>query len=258
MMTEMTWNEFCELYFEEAKNAAENNLKKLRNQLGQIDPHVDLDYVRDAAVLAAMEKAYTHYDPSKGAKIKTFLKTVVHNEIVDTLKKESKAAAKQQDIDDVKTIVKSIAEEESDGSDGVEARKKLIPRLRAAMDKLKPSDQIILYYYLEDQKTYVSKSAEALKVSENFVSVRRNRIFKLLPKLMEMTRSEYLKECYNVEDAVFASNRNRSIGYISIKNESPNVIGEEMPFSFARRVNPIMPTLDTGMLAEMICYECGL
>ena len=258
MMTEKTWDEFCELYFEEAKKAAETNLKKQSNKLGKISAYVDLDYVRDTAVLDAMEKTYIHYDSSRGASVKTFLKTLVRNAIVDTLEKESKAVAKQQDIDDVKTIVKSIAEEESDGSDGVEARKKLIPRLRAAMDKLKPSDQIILYYYLEDQKTYVSKSAEALKVSENFVSVRRNRIFKLLPKLMEMTRAEYMQECYKVEDAVFASNRNRSIGYISIKNESPNIIGEEMPFTFARRVNPIMPTLDTGMLAEMICNECGL
>ena len=179
MKTEMTWNEFCELYFDTAKKAAEIYLQKQKNKLGQINPRVDLDYVRDTAVLSAMEKAYAKYDSSKGAKITTFLSTLVHNSIVDTLEKESKEAAKQQDIDDVKTIIKDIAEE---GSDGSEARKKLIPRLREAIDKLSPSDQIILFHYLADKKNYVAKSAEALQVSENYVSVRRNRIFKQLPQ----------------------------------------------------------------------------
>jgi len=255
MKTEMTWNEFCELYYDTAKRAAEVNLTKLGRKLGQIDPHVDLDYVRDTAVLEAMEKAYTHYDSSKGTKITTFLSTLVHNAVVDTLEKESKAAAKQQDIDDVKTVVKAIAEEEADGTDGAEARKKLIPRLRAAMDKLSASDQIILFYYLEDRKSYIAKSVEALKVSENFVSVRRNRIFKQLPKLMEMTRSEYMKACYD-ESTVFASNTTtfKSIigrGKISVMRE------EAMAAFRVRQANPILPSLNTDMLAELLCNECG-
>jgi DNA-directed RNA polymerase specialized sigma24 family protein len=252
----MTWNEFCELYFDTAKKSAEINLKKLSAKLGQINPHVDLDYVRDTAVLSAMEKAYTHYDASRGAKITTYLSTLVHNEIVDTLEKESKAAAKQQDIDDVKTVVKSLAEEVSDGSDGYEARKKLLPRLRAAMDKLSPSDQIILFYYLEDQKSYVSKSVEALKVSENYVSVRRHRIFRLLPRLMEMTRAEYLRACYDtesLESGVFASYKSMVPG----SKQLSTIREEAMSATRARRANPILPTLDTDLLAAMLCDECG-
>ena len=36
MKTEMTWNEFCELYFDTAKKAAEIYLQKQKNKLGQI------------------------------------------------------------------------------------------------------------------------------------------------------------------------------------------------------------------------------
>ena len=245
MKTEMTWNEFCELYFDTAKKAAEIYLQKQKNKLGQINPRVDLDYVRDTAVLSAMEKAYAKYDSSKGAKITTFLSTLVHNSIVDTLEKESKEAAKQQDIDDVKTIIKDIAEE---GSDGSEARKKLIPRLREAIDKLSPSDQIILFHYLEDKKNYVAKSAEALQVSENYVSVRRNRIFKQLPKLMEMTRPDYLRFCYDTESNVFASAENY--------NKLP--LPQKMVLVRHHLANPIMPALDVDLLVTMICDEFGI
>ena len=67
MKTEWTWNEFCELYFDSAKKSAEIYLQKQARKLGGLDRRVDLDYVRDSAVLTAMEKAYAHYDASKGA-----------------------------------------------------------------------------------------------------------------------------------------------------------------------------------------------
>ena len=85
MKTEWTWNEFCELYYDTAKKSAEINLQKQVRKLGGVDRRVDLDYVRDSAALTAMEKAYAHFDASRGAKITTFLSTLVHNEIVDQL-----------------------------------------------------------------------------------------------------------------------------------------------------------------------------
>ena len=204
MKTEWTWNEFCELYFDSAKKSAEIYLQKQARKLGGLDRRVDLDYVRDSAVLTAMEKAYAHYDASKGAKITTYLATLVHNEIVDLVEKESKAAAAQRDIDEVKTAIKALADEGSSDSGTAAARMKLIPRLRAAIEKLSPSDQIILNYYLEDKSSYVAKSVHALQVSENYISVRRHRIFKLLPTLMEMTKADYQRFCYDYEGGAFA------------------------------------------------------
>ena len=253
MKTEWTWNEFCELYYDTAKKSAEIYLQKQVRKLKGVDRRVDLDYVRDSAALTAMEKAYAHFDASRGAKITTFLSTLVHNEIVDQLEKESKAAAVQQDIDDVKTAVKALkalANEAPSDTGSSDARAKLIPRLRAAIDKLSPGDQIILNYYLEDKDTYVAKSVHALQVSENYVSVRRHRIFKMLPSLMEMTKADYQRFCYDYEGGAFA-------GGGLMNNDS---VLFEMTLTRRRitPVNPIQPSLDPEIMAARLVVECGL
>ena len=256
MMTEWTWNEFCELYFDTAKKSAEIYLQKQVRKLKGVDRRVDLDYVRDSAALTAMEKAYAHFDASRGAKITTFLSTLVHNEVVDQLEKESKAAAVQQDIDDVKTAVKALkalADEAPSDTGSSDARAKLIPRLRAAIDKLSPGDQVILNYYLEDKDTYVAKSVHALQVSENYVSVRRHRIFKLLPTLMEMTKADYQRFCYDYEGGAFA--RGIELGNELIQFNTINTKTSVLPL---RRANPILPSLDPETMAARLVGELGL
>ena len=253
MKTEWTWNEFCELYYDTAKKSAEIYLQKQVRKLKGVDRRVDLDYVRDSAALTAMEKAYAHYDASRGARITTYLSTLVHNEVVDQLEKESKAAAVQRDIDDVKAAVKALkalADEAPSDTGSSDARAKLIPRLRAAIDKLSPGDQIILNYYLEDKDTYVAKSVHALQVSENYVSVRRFRIFKLLPSLMEMTKADYQRFCYDYEGGAFA-------GGNLLNNDS---VLFEMALTRRRisPVNPILPSLDPEIMAARLVVECGL
>lgn len=252
MMTEWTWNEFCELYFDSAKKSAEIYLQKQARKLGGLDRRVDLDYVRDSAVLTAMEKAYAHYDASKGAKITTYLATLVHNEIVDLVEKESKAAAAQRDIDEVKTAIKALALADEGLSDSgtAAARMKLIPRLRAAIEKLSPSDQIILNYYLEDKSSYVAKSVLALQVSENYISVRRHRIFKLLPSLMEMTKADYRRFCYDYEGGAFAGG--------SLMNNDSVLFEMTLTRRRITPVNPIQPSLDLEIMAARLMVECGL
>lgn len=228
MMTDLTWNEFCELYYETAKSSADMHLARLHAKLGGFDRHVDEAYVVDAAVLSALEKTYACFDSARGVKMTTYLSTLVHNELVDEVKKESRAAAKQRDIDDLKTALKSFSDDTS-----AEARAELIPRLMNAIAKLSPSDQVILNYYLEDRSTYISRSVETLGVSENYVSVRRHHIFERLPKLMEMTRADYLRFCDNY-NVVLA-------GKTSFKKV-------DVPILF----NPILPLLDVGKMAEKI------
>ena len=149
-MTDLTWNEFCQLYYESAKKAADIHLARQRAKLGGFNKHVDEKYVVDAAVLSALEKVYAKYDSNRGVKITTFLSNVVHNELVDEIKKESNAAARQDSIDNLKTAVLSVSRDSSS-----EALEKMIPLLREAILKLSPSDQIILNYYLENKSTYV-------------------------------------------------------------------------------------------------------
>jgi len=253
MKTEWTWNEFCELYYDSAKKSAEIHLQKQVRKLKGVDRRVDLDYVRDSAALTAMEKAYAHYDASRGARITTYLSTLVHNEVVDQLEKESKAAAVQRDIDDVKTAVKALkalADEAPSDTGSSDARAKLIPRLRAAIDKLSPGDQVILNYYLEDKDTYVAKSVHALQVSENYVSVRRFRIFRQLPALMDMTKADYQRFCYDYEGGAFAGG--------SLMNNDSVLFEMTLTRRRISPVNPILPSLDPEIMAARLVVECGL
>lgn len=184
-MTNLDWNEFCELYYETAKRMADAQLEKLRGTLGGLDRRVD------------------------------------------ELKKEAKAAARKRDVDTVKAVVQTIAD---DGPD--KARARLLPRLTEALGRLSAADQVILDFYLEDRSTYVEKSAEALHISKGYVSVRRNRIFSLLRELMEMTPGEYRRHCYEYDENALAA--------------TDGILLQR---------NPIRPSLEIEVLARKILAE---
>ena len=96
----------------------------------------------------------------------------------------------------------------------------------------------------------MAKSVHALQVSENYVSVRRHRIFKLLPSLMEMTKSDYRRFCYEYEGGAFAGPGMMSSGSVLL----------EMMIA-PRRVssaNPILPSLDLKLMAARLLMECGV
>ena len=244
MMNELTWNEFCELYFDTAKRYAGIHLNNWKKKQGSINRHVDEEYVVDCAVLTALEKTYCHFDASRGAKITTYLSTVVHNELVDTLKKESNAAQAQSDIEDVKKYIRTLEDEDESTALSQEAKARLIPILTAAVERLSPSDQVILNYYLEDKSTYIDKSTEALHVRRNYVSLRCHRIMKLLPKLMGITRDEYINVYLECENMVFSRNIERE----------ERAVPQYRGFTPFKPVNPILPSLDikdiVGMLLE--------
>ena len=238
-MTDFTWNEFCELYYPTAKKDAEIHLRKLIGKNGNANKHVDQDYVIDAAVLAALEKTYTHFEASRGVKITTYLSRIVHNEVVDEYNRESKAAIKQDDIVDLKAAVRNYSDDMTP-----EAKEKLIALMRMAIAKLSPSDQVILNYWLEDKSSYVARSAETLGTTESYVTLRRFRIFKALPKLMGMTREDYLLYEAQNQAMILASGIERKI--------------TTHPEPRALRPNPIMPSLDIGAMAERLMDEGAL
>ena len=254
MMTDnKTWEEFCELYFDEAKRYADIHLAKHIEKNGAPNRRVDLSYVKDAAVLAALEKTFTHFDASRGTKITTYLSRIVHNEVIDELTRQSKEAAQEQDLDDVKTAIRAWSADEP-----ARDNRQLILRLRAAVDKLSPSDQIILNYYLIDKKTYIARSVQALGTSENYVSLRRFQIFQRLPRLMEMTREQYLRyhedACESVPGTVFQMMvRNDNL---SCKKINPGaLVSEGFTARGAKSVNPIQPSLDLDALTASLLRE---
>lgn len=232
-MNDMTWNEFCELYYTIAKKDAEFYLRKQIGKSGDANKHVDRDYVIDAAVLAALEKTYTHFDSSHGVKITTYLSRIVHNVVVDEFAHESKAAARHDDIDDLKAAVRTYSDDMTP-----KAKEKLIGLMRMAIARLSPSDQVILNYWLEDKSSYVARSAETLGTTESYVTLRRFRIFKALPKLMGMTREDYLLYEAQNQAVIFASNIERKI--------------TTHPEPCTLRPNPILPSLDFDAMAERL------
>lgn len=199
MGSNMDWNSFCELYYESARRSACVKLESLRKRLGGFNRLVDEAYVIDCAVLAALEKTYARYDSTRGFKVTTLLSTIVGNEVVDCLEAESKAASVKCDLETFREGVRQLSEQPSE-----ETREKLLAMLTDAIRRLSPSDQVILDYYLADKSSYVALSSAALGVSENYVCVRRLRIFDMLPKLMNLTGAEYAQMCYQSDGTVLA------------------------------------------------------
>jgi len=237
MMNNLDWNEFCELYYDVAKRYAAYHLARIEAKGGSLNRRIDKDYVVDAAVLAALEKTYSHFDAARGSRITTYLSNLVHNEVVDVLRKESRAANVQATLDDVKAYLRTLYDEGSSAC-SKEAVGSLLPLLKEAVGRLSPSDQVILAFYLEDKASYITKSAEALHVERSYVSLRVHRIMKLLPKLMGMNRSDYLRICEQYGDTVFAGNgKNRE------KTGSPARVAPDS------RCNYILPSLDVSELA---------
>ena len=238
MMSNLDWNGFCEQYFDIAKRYARIHLQRMKERHGEYDRRVDEDYVMDAAVLAALEKTYALFDSSRGARITTYLSTLVHNELVDEIRKETKHAAVQEDLDDVKAYVRTLSASGPEGP-SADALEQLIPLLKSAIERLSPSDQVILNYYLEDKSSYISKSTETLHVERNYVSLRCHRIMKLLPKLMGMSRNDFLDYCDEHESTVFA--RNIPSG-ITVTYDLSSVVPSPV-------TNMILPSLDAFTLA---------
>lgn len=75
-------------------------------------------------------------------------------------------------------------------------------------------------------------------------------IFKLLPTLMEMTRADYRRFCYEYEGGAFAGGNVRGKELIQLNTKI-----SVLPI---RRANPILPALDSRILAERLLEEYGL
>ena len=208
MITDLTWNEFCERYYETARQTARHYLYRQKNKSGGFHRLVDEDYVLDSAVLTGLEKTYQNFNASRGVKITTYLSRIIHNEIVDELTRESKEAERKDDLDALRTAVQSFGESPSE-----EKREQLLARMTAAIRQLSPSDQVILNYYLEDQSSYIENSVKELAVTPNYVSVRRIRIFALLPKLMDLSPEQYTALRY-ADDNILIANKNVVLGRI--------------------------------------------
>jgi len=194
-----TWQDFCMLYYDQAISIAGYHLNNIKGSSPRWDENVDEEAVCVDAVMEALQKAFVKYDPSRGASLKTYISRLVHNELVDELKRETKSlvtlndvTAKQEADISIRDMVSHIPEE---------AMENLKEKLRKAILKLPPIEQSILGFFLQDPKTFVERSVSALHITPNYVRVHKCRAIAKLPLLMNVSQEEYF-EMY--EDHQFA------------------------------------------------------
>lgn len=185
-----SWDSFCDQYFKQAMSSAKYHLDNIKNKSSYWDNRIDEDAIVGDAVSVALEKAFLSFDPSRGTKPTTLLLNIVHNEVVNALRRETKELAHQRDMtarqEKEYTISQMVERIPDDSMDN------LIQKLREAIMQLPPIEQGILDFYLADPRSYIDKSVAALHMAPNAVSVRKNRALKRLPDLMGVSRKEYV------------------------------------------------------------------
>lgn len=189
MVTDMTWQEFSSLYYEQVVEMAHKYLHKMKSQSGFWDRRIDEDILCENAAIDALESGYNKFDPDRGKTHIEYMSRIIHNNVVDELKKEQKSLSMLGTLSDsdeacytFEEIVPRIPEMDMD---------KLKKCLDEAIKQLSPIDQCILGCFLANPKTFVAESMKKLNISANIISVRKKRALEQLPKLMKMNKTDY-------------------------------------------------------------------
>jgi len=258
MVNNNTWEEFCNLYYETAKELANRTLSKLRKSLGGLDRRVDESYVVDETVLSSLRKTYDNYSESRGESVVPLLSKIVHNQMVDILESETRRTERMADVEDVEKVFSEHLRAEALAI----PHDDLIAKLMAAVRKLSASDQVIIDNFLSDQKTFIAKSSEILNISEKYVSVRKCRILAQLRTLMDTTPAQYF-EWKQEHSTVFAGLSQDTSHYSDTDSDPDNVMLNYISYHHYRPLffstslstslsNPINPALDAKDLATRL------
>lgn len=219
MITDTTFDSFYKTNYDAAIGIAINQLGAIKGKMTNWDRRIDEDTICEESVMNAMQTVYKKYTPSNG-NIYGFLKTVIHNEMVDLLKAEKKSLAMVKDI--------SPREEKDYTWDQMAVRipdsdmKMIMSRLRYAIGELQPMDQAILSFYIENPETYIQKSVDKFNIKPNNVSLRKNRAMEILPELMGITPREYFDMFEEHQGAI-------GFGFMTTKTQEPKQVNFVYP-----------------------------
>ena len=112
-------------------------------------------------------------------------------------------------------------------------------RLENAMKELKPVDQVILAYFIDDPSSFVDRAAEKLGIPRGRVSVRKTRAIETLSRLMEKSVEDY-------DESVFFK-----LPYSSFETEFMQ--RTVMVRLVERYRNPVCPDFDLDKTVRKIC-----
>lgn len=175
MVTDMTWNDFASLYYEQLKDIARKYLYNMKNKSACWNERINEEDICENATVDALEAAYINFDDKRGKSPIVYMSSIVHNSIVNELKNEQKSHGESVDV---------LGDKEENYSFGVYIAN-LKQCVRESISELSAIDQIVLKYYINNPKTYIADVKEDLGISENAISIRKNRAVKQLASIMK-------------------------------------------------------------------------
>lgn len=190
MDLQFSYDEFVRQYFDIAMQYADIEIAKHVKKYGPLNRYVDADDVKILAVTNSLNSVYMNYDPEneKGASITTYMRKVVHNNVITELKKASvqvrrnhpeliKKKANPYELPKYSQITlgvmsKSIGnvKKEAHGymeASGVYGRKEeALNLMMRCLTKLSWEEQVVVNCWLSEDNNYVLKALEILGIEE--------------------------------------------------------------------------------------------
>ena len=220
MVQNITYREFCALYYGDAVIALNKIAKDYVERHGSINRHIDLELVKQLTLTYSLERVYQKHDVERvgAASVKTFLNTVLYNCFRTELQKQwtevkrnhpelVKVKDKVRDGMKYKGIMTGVRGAGDSGlkkeahtyisASGVYERKEeVINKLMECIRKLNPTDQIILDCWMYEKRNYVDKALgrlgiEITKQSQGMIRRRLDLAKTKLAKMMGGAKPDY-------------------------------------------------------------------
>ena len=218
------FNAFCRDHYKEAMKYADMSIASHVRKHGPNDRRMDIDKVKSLAVISALENAFLTFDPTRNTKFSTYLSFLVHNDVESELGKEWTALRKFDIIEVKRKAHKTVEEHSSSIMPGVKAsgddmklfepaefmdvygsnkgKEKLIRDMMRNLRKLPPMDQLVLRYWMNEERddrsyeiegekpsrTYVKRVIDELGLDDSAANAITLRCFKAKKKLAALMR----------------------------------------------------------------------
>ena len=240
MIQRGTFDDFCRDHYDEAVKYADFAVASHVSKYGKLDRRMDVEKVKSLAVLSALENAFQTFDPTKNVKLSSYLSLLVSRDVQSELAKEW-TEVKKFDVIEKKRKKRQTAEEKEEEKANPEVRsggimpgvkpsgddlkifepaemmdiygsdkgkEKLIRDMMRKLQQLPPMDQLVLRYWMNEerddrayemegqkpQRTYVQRILDELGLDEssaNAITLRCFKAKKKLAALMKGTNTDY-------------------------------------------------------------------
>ena len=190
MDLQISYDEFVRRYFEIAMQYADIEIAKHVKKHGPLNRYIDADDVKSQAVTNSLNSVYMNYDPEneKGASITTYMRKIVHNDVITELKKASTQVKRNHPelnrrkvnpydtpryshiMNGVMPRRKDYSKREAHGymeASGIYGRKEeALNLMMKCLTKLSWEEQVVVNCWLSEDNNYVRKALEILGIEE--------------------------------------------------------------------------------------------